>query len=294
MDDTGYAAPTMASDGERVFAIFANGDLACFDFAGKSLWTRNLGIPESTYGFSASLVLFSGHLIVQYDQGSDPAGGKSALLALNTASGETLWQTPRPVPASWSSPLLINTGTQAQIITLGNPWVIAYDPMSGKELWRASCLSGDVAPSPIFAAGMVFATVTPAGLIAIRPNGSGDVTKTHIAWNAQEGLPDTVSPASNGEVVLLADSGGTVTCYDAANGKKLWEHDFDNSFRASPLLVKDQFYLLDITGVMHILQAGRTFKEIATCPLGEPSDCIAACGDGRLYIRGKTHLFCVE
>jgi outer membrane protein assembly factor BamB len=293
MDDTGYAAPTMACDGTRVFAIFANGDLACFDFAGKQLWARNLGRPDSTYGYAASLMLFSGHLIVQYDQGSDPDAGKSFLLALNTATGSTIWKTKRPVPASWSTPILIQTGAQAQIITCANPWVISYDPLNGQEIWRAQCLNGDVAPSPIYAGGLVFAAVTEAKLVAIRPDGHGDVTKTHIAWSADDGLPDIVSPISNGQVVLLVDSNGALTCYDAANGKKLWDHAYDNAFRASPLLVNNHFMLLDVTGVMHTLDAGRAFKEIGTSALGEATDCTPAVGDGRLYIRGKTHLFCI-
>jgi outer membrane protein assembly factor BamB len=251
-------------------------------------------LPESTYGYAASLLLFSGHLIIQYDQGTDPAAGKSAILALNPINGQTLWQTKRPVPASWSTPILINTGGQEEIITSANPWVIAYDPLQGTEIWRAKCLGGDVAPSTCYANGIVFAGVTEAKLVAIRANGHGDVTKTNIAWTADEGLPDIVSPISDGELLLLVDDNGTVTCYDSANGKKLWDHSYDNSFRASPLQVGKEFYLLDTTGVMHRLEAGRSFKEIGVCPLAEATDCTPAVGEGRLYIRGKSNLFCIE
>jgi outer membrane protein assembly factor BamB len=291
--DAGFAAPTMATDGERVFAIFANGDLVCCNVSGVQQWARNMGNPDSMYGFASSLLLYPGHLVVLDDQGLSADDGKSSILALDPITGKTLWQTKRPVPNSWSSPILMQVNTRAQIITAANPFVIAYDPASGAEIWRATCLDGDVAPSPIYAGNLVFACNASANLAAIRPDGSGDVTKTHIAWMASDGLPDTVSPLSNGAELWLTGSDGSVTCYENSSGKVLWTHAFDNPFRASPLLVGQQIYLLDITGVMHMLQAGRVFKEIGVCPLGEAVDASPAVLDGRIYIRGKKHLFCI-
>jgi len=293
MEDTGFAAPTMTTDGERVFAIFADGDLAAFDFAGKPLWAKNLGAPESTYGYAASLVMAPTRLIVQFDQGSSPDDGKSVLYAFDPATGNIVWQAKRPVANSWSSPIIVHTAKGDQVITSGNPWVIASDPGSGSELWRVNCLSGDVAPTPTFANGMVFAVTANATLAAIRPDGRGDVTTTHVAWLATEGLPDTVSPLATGELVILSDSSGYATCYDAANGKKLWEHPFDTPYRASPTLVGNRIYMTDNQGVTHLLEAGRAFKEIGKCPLGEEVGASPAFVGGRIYLRGKDHLFCI-
>lgn len=292
-DDTGYAASTMAVDGAHAFAIFADGDVAAFDFSGKQLWARNLGVPESTYGHASSLAIYPGLLIVQYDQSTDAEEGKSALIALKATTGETAWQTKRPVGNSWSSPIVIDTGKRMEIVTSANPWVIAYDPLTGVELWRADCLSGDVAPSPIFAGGLVFACNQYAHLAAIRPDGQGDVTKTQIAWMADEGLPDIVSPVSNGELVFLVTTDGVVTCYDAKTGKHLWEEMIEASFNASPTLVGDAIYLTSTQGVTYIFAAAREYKLLQTMGLGERVSATPAFANGRIYVRGKKRLYCI-
>ncbi len=171
-DDTGYAAPTMACDGTRVFAMFANGDLACYDFSGKRLWAQNMGRPENTYGHATSLLSYRNMLLLQFDQG-DGAGGKSAVFALDVATGATVWKAKRNLPNSWSTPIVITTGGHDELITCANPLVLAYDPATGTELWSASCLGGDVAPSPVCAGGMLYVCNTGANLAAIRPDGPG-------------------------------------------------------------------------------------------------------------------------
>ena len=149
MEDTGFAAPTAATDGRRVFAIFANGDIAGFTAEGKRLWARNLGTPENTYGHATSLTLWRNRVIVVFDQGEAKAG-KSSIMALDATTGEPVWTTPRPVANSWVSPILISHQGREQIITSADPWVIAYDPATGKEpCGRPNACAGDVATSPI-------------------------------------------------------------------------------------------------------------------------------------------------
>lgn len=293
MEDTGYAAPTMAVDGKRAFAMFANGDLACFDFTGKRLWAQNLGRPANTYGHATSLATYQNRLLVQFDQGMDASEGKSALFALDAASGSTSWKRQRAVPNSWATPIIINDGKRDELITCANPFVIAYDPTSGDELWRAECLGGDVAPSPVFAGGVLFVCNTTANLAAIRPDGTGDVTKTHVAWMSQEGLPDLVSPLSNGKWVLTVMSDGTLTCFDAKKGAKRWEHQLAGMVRSSPTLVGKNVYLLDDQGIMHILTVDGGFKEVGAAALGEKANTTPAFVNGRIYIRGKENLFCI-
>ncbi|MHC4633374.1 MAG: outer membrane protein assembly factor BamB family protein, partial [Planctomycetota bacterium] len=127
-------------------------------------------------------------LLIQYDQGM-AEDQMSKLIALDAFSGQTVWETKRPIPNSWTSPIVVQIGNQHQLITCGDPWVIAYDPANGAELWRAECLAGEVAPSPIYANGLVFAIEPYTKLVAIRPDGRGDVTKTHIAWSVEDGTP---------------------------------------------------------------------------------------------------------
>ena len=293
MEETGFAAPSMVTDGRRVYAIFASGDVVSYDFTGKQIWARNLGALENMYGHASSLTMYQDLLLVLLDQGAGD-DGRSALMALEARSGRTVWQTPRSVANSWASPIVINTGEREQIITCASPWVIAYDPASGTELWRADCLYGDIAPSPIYAGGLVFAVQADAYLAAIRPDGQGDVTKTHIVWTAEEGLPDICSPLSNGELVFLLTSyGGILTCYDARDGSMVWEKELDSSFQASPSLVGDRVYLMSQEGVMFIIAASREYQELGRAELGEDSSTCPAFLDGRIYIRGRNHLYCI-
>lgn len=287
--ETGYAAPTMVTDGAHACAMFADGDLACFDFSGKRLWAKNMGKPDNMYGFATSLTFFRDRLILQFDQTTSPDGGKSALIALDIATGQQIWKTARKAPSSWSSPIVINAGGRAEIVTCGNPQVIAYNSENGKELWRAECLSGDVAPSPVFAGGMVFAVNTGSNLAAIKP-GSGAIIP---AWTYQDNLPDIASPVSNGALVWIVETYGTLSCIDGKTGKKVYSQALDGEFRSSPTLAGDRLYLMDSQGMMYILSADRTYKQLGKASLGEPSNCSPAFVGGRIYIRGKHNLYCV-
>jgi len=292
MEDTGFAAPTLVTDGKRVYAIFATGDIAAFDFDGNIAWSKNLGVPQSTYGYASSLAMFRNLVLVQYDQGN-LGQGKSSLIALDGYSGRIVWQTKRPVPNSWTSPIVPDVGDRFQIITAGDPWVIAYDPNSGEELWRAKCLGTDVAPSPIYANGFVFAIEPYTKLVAIRADGRGDVTKTHIAWIAEDNIPDICSPVSNGELVFLLTTEGILTCYKVKDGTKLWEKDLEKSFHASPTLVGDTLYLLSDKGTMLIVAAAERFKLLGTAQLNRRCYASPAFVNGRIYIRAEKYLYCV-
>ncbi|MBE3097735.1 MAG: PQQ-binding-like beta-propeller repeat protein [Planctomycetes bacterium] len=292
LEDTGFAAPTAATDGRRTAAIFANGDIACFDYAGRQLWARNLGTIKNSYGYASSLHLYRGRVLVLLDQGT-PAKPLSSLLALDGATGKTAWETKRPVPGSWATPILIHTGKREEFIAAGKPWVISYDPAGGTELWRAKVLDGDVAPSPVFAAGLVFAVNSGAKLAAIRPDGQGDVTESAIAWAAEDGLPDIVSPLSDGKLVWLFTTDGILTCYRVKDGTKAYEKEMDVVVKSSPTLAGDRIYITDEKGVTHILATGEAFQELGRAPLGEDVRATPAFLDGRIYIRGAKHLYAI-
>jgi outer membrane protein assembly factor BamB len=292
-DSGGFAPSTVATDGRRVYAIFATGDVGAFDFNGVLVWAVSLGKPDNSYGHSSSLEIYQDRLIVQYDQGN-AKDLKSKVLALNTLTGQIAWTSqPRPVPNSWATPILIDTGTRQQIITCANPWVIAYDPAKGDEIWRAKVLYGEVTPSPIFGNGLVFAAIEGEKLSAIRPDGAGDVTKTHVAWSFDEGLPEIPSPLCDGKRVYLLTSGGTLTCVDAQSGKKLWDKELELGFKSSPGLAGDRIYLFSDKSTVVQVQAGNEFKELARCEMGEEFLSSPSFADGRLYIRGKKTLFCI-
>ncbi len=289
--DTGYAAPTMATDGERVFASFANGDVAAFSFDGEQLWTRAMGPLESMYGHAASLATYKDRVIVLLDQG-EADGGMSSLSALSAEDGRRVWETERETGGSWSSPLVIEHAGKAQIITAANPWVISYDAETGKEIWRADVLFGDVAPSPIFAHGLVIACSDGTDLIAIRPDGQGDVTESHVAWRSPGTMPDTASPASDGMNVYVVASFGLMSCYRLSDGKQLWEQELpDGMYYSSPTIVGDQVWVMNRDGVMHFFATGSVPQHLGSASLGEKSDSTPAFTDGSIFIRGEKKLY---
>jgi outer membrane protein assembly factor BamB len=292
-EDTGYAASTMATDGQRAYAIFANGDVAAFDFAGRLAWSRSLGIPKNSYGHGASLLMYEKLLLVPFDQGAEK-DKLSKLMALDGETGKTVWEAAREVPNSWPTPITIPINGKTEIITAANPWVIAYDPANGKEIWRAKCLRQDVGPSPVFADGIVFVANEFPCLSAIRADGEGDVTKSHILWKGEDGLPDTASPLATEQFVFLLASAGMLTCYDAKEGGVLWEQEFDASFSSSPSMVGNRMYLFGKEGKCWVVEPGKEeCKIVAESDLGEECVTSPAFQPGRMYIRGSEHLFCI-
>ncbi|MBK8977246.1 MAG: PQQ-binding-like beta-propeller repeat protein [Planctomycetes bacterium] len=287
--ETGYAAPTPVTDGAQVFALFANGDAVCFDAFGKQLWCRNLGLPDNMYGLAASPVLSGERLIVQLDQ---EAG--SALIALDRRDGTDVWRTARDVGSSWPTPIPIETAGGPQIVTCANPFTIAYDPATGRELWRVDSLAGDGGPSPTFGEGLVFAVNVGSPLVAIRPDGRGDVTDSHVAWRWRDGQPDVCSPLCARGLVWLVASDGWTTCLDARTGAKMWHQALEVSFYSSPSLAGDRVYLIGRQGELFVIAAEREFRQLATGHLGEECDTSPAFADGRIYVRGRRHLFCFE
>jgi len=290
-EETGYAASSPATDGRRVFALFANADLAGVDFDGRPVWTRNMGDPDSAYGLSSSLVVWEDKLLLQLDRGSMAEDNLSAVYAIDTRTGETVWKTPRPVPASWSSPIVVETEAGWEFITCANPFVISYDPATGEERWRAEVLFGDVAPGPVYADGLVFVTNENAFLTAIRVGGEGDVTETHVVWRSEVGLSDASTPVAAKNLVLQAHSYGILTCFDAKKGDLLWEHQTEAGFWASPVLVRDTIYLAGDDGTMLLFPLSpEGFALEKVLDLGEPVSATPAFVNGSIYVRTESQL----
>jgi outer membrane protein assembly factor BamB len=291
-DSNVLAAATMATDGRRVYAIFGGGELGAFSFDGKLLWSKSLGVPDNQYGHASSLAAWRDTLVVQMDQG-EAKSARSRLYAFDGRTGQIRWQRSRNVPSSWASPIVIEAAGKTQIITLADPWVIAYSANDGVELWRADCLHGEVLPSPIFAGGLVIVASPADRLIALRPDGAGDVTKTHVAWTSEENVPDIASPVSNGELVFAIMTGGLLTCFDVKTGAKQWEHDFEMESYASPSIAGGMLYLVGLKGDVAIVEPARQFKEIFRTKTGDEFQASAAFADGRIYLRGKTNVVCL-
>ncbi len=291
-DTTGYAACSMATDGRRVYVIFANGDIAAFTLDGKPVWSKSFGPLKNPYGYATSLATWKDRVILQLDQG-DGDDGKSKLYALDGRSGQVVWQTLRKVGSSWATPIVFNAAGKDQILTLAVPWAISYSATDGGELWRVNCLNGEITPSPIFAGGLVLVPSPSDRLLAIRPDGQGDVTKTGIAWSTEENVPDVTSPVSNGELVFTLTTGGMLTCFDVKDGKKLWDHDFDTDCHSSPGIAGGRVYLFTQKGGAIVVEAARQFKEISHTEMGEAFHASPVFLDGRIVLRGMTNIWCL-
>jgi outer membrane protein assembly factor BamB len=282
--EAGLAVSTIATDGNVVCAVFANGNLICFDLDGKMKWSRNIGVPESSYGYASSLLIYNKLLLLQFD--SDK---KISLMGIDSQTGDLKWETLRKGRTVWSSPVLAYFNGAPQVIINGNPYVTGYDPVSGKELWSVECMSGDVAPSVAVNSTMAYAVTDYAKLTAIKPGATASV-----AWEENSFTPDVSSPVSNDQFLFVSTGNGDVACFNSQKGDTLWTHYFQDQFYASPIIAGDLVYLLDRSGVMHIVKADAKFKLVSESALGENADCTPAFSDKKIYIRGKKNLYCIS
>lgn len=281
-EDTGLAAPTLTVDGEKVFAIFGNGDIIAFDLNGNRVWAINLGVPDNHYGHSSSLLTWEKKLFIQYDTHKG-----SKVMALSTETGKTIWETVRTNEVSWASPILAKIDGKFQLIMLANPNLSGYDITTGKQLWSVDCMSGEVGPSPVYGGGLVYATNEYARMVAVNPKTGEKV------WEDNYYLPEVSSPAYHNGYIYIATTFAVVACFEATTGKFLWEFEAKNSFYSSPMIAEGKVWVFDTGGKAYILESGGEPKLISSPELGEKVFATPVFADGRVYIRGVKHLFCI-
>ena len=281
-EDTGLSAPSLTTDGKAVFAIFGTGDIIAFDMNGLRLWAKNLGVPDNHYGHSSSLITWEGKLFVQYDTNRG-----SKIIALNNSTGETVWETVREAKISWASPVLAEINGKMQVILTSDPIVAGYDTNTGEELWKVDCMMGEVGPSGGFSDGIVFAANEYARLVAINPKDAS------IVWENDEYLPEAASPLAHNGLLIIATSYGVLVCYDTKTGEQYWEHDVGTTLYASPIVADGKLFMMDNDGVMRIYEFAKEMKLISENELGETAGTTPAFSDGKIYIRGEKHLYCI-
>jgi outer membrane protein assembly factor BamB len=190
---------------------------------------------------------------------------------------------------------VFKTPTRFELLAAGNPWLMSYDPATGKEWWRAKVCHGEVTPSPVFGGGFII--TANEEICALKPDGAGDVTKTHVVWKALDGIPDICSPLVDGKLAYMLTSSGVLTTYDLANtkpeAKPLYEKELEEDFKASPSLAGGRLYFFSEKGNMIVAEAGPQFKLIAKSNLGDEIFACPAFGDGRIYIRARSNLYCI-
>ena len=284
----GYAAATPACDETRVYAIFGTGDLVALDHQGKILWQRFLGRPKNSYGHASSLVYCGEMLIVQWDHAE-----KASILAISKTTGETMWQTPREMGMSWSTPLIMPLCDNYQLLVHANRQTWGMELATGKKLWQVEGVSGEITPSLAWEGDVWLAANCYSKMIAFKLPLDGAPTQM---WAWEDGnLPDVASPVIADGLVFLVTDAGEVLCHDLATGKQVWRKEFNDGYYASPIVADGKLYVVDrVKGLFRIYAADRTGQQLATNPMGEPVNATPAFIGGRLYIRSQSHLWCIE
>lgn len=293
-----YASPTMAADGERAYAFFESLGLYAYDFKGKLAWKKDLGtIIKAGLGPGTSPIIYSDLLILQCDQ---EMGDGSFIIALNRRTGEEVWRVSRSNRRSWATPLIVKTGGRDELIASGAEAVIAYDPGSGKELWRANGTQSHPIPSPVSTRGLVFLTAGSQAkvVMAMKPGGSGDLkdSKDLLMWRYNKGAAYVPSPIAIGDYLYLLSDAGLMTCIDAVTGERKYEGGrvpVPATFFASPVAFDDKILLTSEDGDSFIVKAGPVHEVLRTNSVGEPVYTSPAIANGTIYIRGEKHLFAI-
>jgi outer membrane protein assembly factor BamB len=287
-----HASPTPLTDGHRLYVHFGHQGTACLDLDGKVIW-RNRDLKyRPVHGNGGSPILVGEALIFSCD-----GGDRQFVVALKRESGKVLWQTPRKTDAfkkfSFGTPLLITVGGKKQVVSPGSNLVCAYDPDTGEEIWRVRHEGYSIVPCPVFGHGLVFLSTgyDDPVLLAIRPDGRGDVAETHVAWKARQGVPLNPSPILAGDELYLISDGGVASCRDARTGKLHWKERIGGAHSASPLLAGNRIYFLDEQGTATVIRAGRQFEVLARNALAERTQASYAAADGAIFLRTAKHLY---
>ncbi len=292
---SGMASPSPLTDGQRIFAFFGTGDVFCIDMDGGLLWQRSLaheyGRFQNRFAASSSPLLFEDKLILQCDHYGD-----SYLVALNPRTGANVWKADRPdVWHSWSSPQIVASGDQHELIVSGSMKLAAYDPGSGDRLWTVRGLAQECIPTPVFAHGLLYAVSGPNGShFAVRPGGRGDVTESHVVWNHRRGTSFVPSAIIVGDRYYLADDKGFARCWTIPSGKLLWRKRFKGRFTASPVAADGKLFFVNEAGSTLVIDAiSSDYVELARNEVGEDVLSSPAISHGCFFLRTSKHLFCI-
>ena len=307
-----YASSTPATDGKFVYATFLQIDgrtipapnvgsprpvtpgaivVAAYDLDGNEKWKVEVGEFVSAHGFCSNPVIFDDLVVINGDHDGD-----GYLVALDRSSGEVRWRSRRENGIrSYATPIIREIDGRTQMVLSGSESVVSYDPRTGRRHWTMNGPTEQFVASMVFGKGLFFLTAgyPEHHIMAIRPDGAGDVTETHVAWRTNRGAAYVPSPVLVGRYLVVVSDTGIASCFEAATGKRYWMNRIGTGYSAS-LVTADGFaYAVSDEGVTTVLRPGPQFQRIAECKLGEPCSSSPAISNGNLFIRGQQHLFCI-
>ena len=296
-----YASPTPVVEDGRVYVHFGVYGTACLDTAsGDVLWTRRDIDCDHFRGPGSSPVLVDGLLVFHMD-GIDV----QYVIALDKTTGKTVWKTNRSTDygdrqgdfrKAYSTPLPIEFGGRRQLICVGAVETMAYDPATGKELWKVRHEGFSNTSRPVFGCGLVFVSAGPGTqqLWAVRPDGDGEVTASHVVWKLRKNVPQKPSPVLVDDLLYLVNDGGIASCVEAKTGKIVWQHRLGGQFSASPIAAEGRIYLFPHDGPATVIATGREYKRLAVNKLDAGFMASPAVAGKAIFLRTKTHLYRVE
>jgi outer membrane protein assembly factor BamB len=291
-----HASATSACDGQRVYSVFLRRDglyVTATSLDGKILWQSKAGEFRSQHGYGSSPVLY-GTLVIVNGDNLDTC----FVAALDRGDGHVVWRTERKTSGrngSYATPLVAQVADRAQLLLTGMSEVSSYDPQTGQRRWWCFGPSEVTACTLACNDRLVFATggFPEKEIVAIRAEGTGDVTKSHVAWRTGKGVAYVPSPVYHeGHLYVLAD-GGMLTCFEAASGKQAWQERLAGGFTASPVLAGDKLYVNSESGKTTVVRVGPRFELVATNDIGEGIMATPAIPGGRIFLRTEHHLYCI-
>ena len=290
-----HASSTPTTDGELVYVAFLDKTemlVAAYDFDGNQRWLVRPGPFASMHGFCSSPVLYKDKVIVNGDHDGD-----SYIVALSRKDGHTLWKTPRENHTrSYCVPLVRNLDDRPQMVLSGDKCVASYDPNNGKLHWIIDGPTEQFVASVVYndKADLLFMTggFPDHHILAIKPDGHGNVTKSKIVWRTNRGVSYVPSPISVGDYFFVVSDGGIAHCFEAKSGKIMWQERM-GEHHASLVSAEGLVYFLNDNGEMHVAKAAPTYKLVAKNDLGEKTFASAAISQGQIFVRSDKHLFCI-
>ena len=290
-----HASPTPITDGKSLFVHFGHQGTACLTLDGDIVWKTAEHKYSPVHGNGGTPIFVDDKLVFSTD-----GGDKQFIVALDKSSGKIVWKTDRKIifdrTFSFSTPLLISVNGKQQIISPASGAVIAFDPADGKELWRANYDGYSVIPRPVFGHGMVFLATgyNSPKIIAVKVDGQGDVTKTHIAWTLAKGGPHAPSLLLVGDELYGVSDGGLASCLDARTGKPHWQERIPGGYSASPVYADGKIYFQNEHGVTTVVRAAKTFEVLATNKMEEKTLASFAIADRAIYLRTASSLYRIQ
>lgn len=290
----GYASSTPVTDGKGVFFFFGNAGVVAYSMDGKKVWQVSVGEKAHDWGVGSSPILYGDLLIV------NAAHESNTLLALDRSTGKTVW-TVNGFPASWNTPTLAKLPDgHEELIVNSNGKLRAFDPKTGKELWFCQSIkAAELCPSVLVHDGIVYVIGSPNGqAIAVRAGGSGDVSQTHVVWQAAKGSNVGSPVYHDGHLYFVNDSRGTALCLNAKTGEVVYESPMSlkrERWYASPILSGDRLYYVSRNSGTIVLAAKPQFETLATNVISNDASVFngsPAIADGLIFLRSDRFAYC--